>query len=109
MDPKAERNRAVVVSVAEFYGGKGLRERPGAKKDAKSVHRTLSKLGFKVDVHSDLSSQEIYQLFHKGNAAQHSTYPSLKYPSLPHTPPHLPRVRSGISCVCSVTSSGLLR
>lgn len=66
MDQRGESNRAVVVSVAEFHPGVKLGRRPGAKKDAKRLHRTLSKLGFKVDVHSDLSSEEIYDLFKKG-------------------------------------------
>ncbi|XP_071322245.1 caspase-7-like isoform X2 [Trachinotus anak] len=63
MDPKGESNRAVLVSVAEFDPGVKLGRRPGAKKDAKRLHRTLSKLGFKVDIHSDLCSDEIYELF----------------------------------------------
>ncbi|KAK2818545.1 hypothetical protein Q5P01_024106 [Channa striata] len=60
-----ERNRAVLVSVAQFDPGVNLGRRPGAEKDAKRLHRTLSKLGFKVDVHSDLSSEEIYDVFQK--------------------------------------------
>ncbi|XP_015248518.1 caspase-3-like [Cyprinodon tularosa] len=62
-DSPEERNRAVVVSVAKFYPGVELGKRPGAEKDAKRLHRNLSKLGFKVDLHSDLSGEEIYQLF----------------------------------------------
>lgn len=60
------RNRAVVVSVAEFDHGVSLASRPGAKKDAKRIHSTLSKLGFKVEYHMDLSGDEIYELFRKG-------------------------------------------
>ncbi|KAM4527277.1 caspase-3 [Odontesthes bonariensis] len=60
---KGECNRAVVVSVAEFDHGVRLGRRPGAKRDAKRLHRTLNKLGFRVDLHSDLSSDEIYELF----------------------------------------------
>ncbi|XP_030580751.1 caspase-3-like [Archocentrus centrarchus] len=63
MAGEVERNRAVVVSVSRFYPGGDLRDRPGAKRDAKRLHRTLSKLGFKVELHSDLSSEEIYKLF----------------------------------------------
>lgn len=59
-------NRAVVVSVAEFDPGVSLGMRPGAKKDAKRIHSTLSKLGFKVEYHMDLSGDEIYELFRKG-------------------------------------------
>lgn len=64
-------NRAVVVSVAQFHPGVSLGRRPGAERDAKKLHRTLSKLGFKVDIHTDLSSEDIYELFLKGNA-QHT-------------------------------------
>lgn len=63
MNGKVECNRAVVVSVAQFDYGVELGRRPGAEKDAKRLHRTLSKLGFKVDLHNDLSSEEIYKLF----------------------------------------------
>ncbi|XP_026152781.1 caspase-7 [Mastacembelus armatus] len=65
MDHSRERNRALLVSVAQFDHGVDLRRRPGAERDTKKLHRTLSKLGFKVDVHSDLSSEEIYELFLK--------------------------------------------
>ncbi|XP_069370054.1 caspase-7-like [Paralichthys olivaceus] len=63
MDGDRQCNRALVVSVAEFDPGVKLGRRPGAQKDAKRLHRTLSKLGFKVELHSDLSGEEIYQLF----------------------------------------------
>lgn len=61
-------NRAVLVSVAQFDPGVSLGRRPGAKKDNKKLHRTLSKLGFKVDIHTDLSSDKIYELFLEGKA-----------------------------------------
>uniref|UniRef100_A0A3P9LAB3 Caspase-3-like n=1 Tax=Oryzias latipes TaxID=8090 RepID=A0A3P9LAB3_ORYLA len=61
----ADHNRAVVVSVARFHPGVALTKRPGAERDAKKIHRTLSKLGFKVKLHSDPSSEEIYQIFHE--------------------------------------------
>lgn len=70
-DHRGECNRAVLVSVAEFDRGVSLGRRPGAERDAKCLHRTLSKLGFKVDIHTDLSSDEIYELFQKGNT-QHT-------------------------------------
>lgn len=61
-----EGKRAVIVSVGEFYPRVNLQRRPGATRDAKKLHKTLSKMGFKVDIHTDLSSDEIYELFHKG-------------------------------------------
>ncbi|KAK2818546.1 hypothetical protein Q5P01_024107 [Channa striata] len=60
-----DKNRAVLVSVAAFEPGLRLESRSGAKRDARRLHRTLSKLGFKVDLHSDLSSEEIHDLFLK--------------------------------------------
>ncbi|XP_039635002.1 caspase-3-like [Perca fluviatilis] len=65
VDDSGKCNRAVLVSVAQFVPGVSLGRRPGADKDTKTLHRTLSKLGFKVDIHSDLSGDEIYQLFLK--------------------------------------------
>ncbi|KAJ4920804.1 hypothetical protein JOQ06_015350 [Pogonophryne albipinna] len=56
-------NRAVLVSVAQFDPGVRLGRRPGAQRDTKKLHRTLSKLGFRVEIHSDLSGDQIYQLF----------------------------------------------
>ncbi|KAM4635527.1 caspase-7 [Polymixia lowei] len=64
-DRGTECNRAVLVSVAHFDYGVKLGSRPGAQKDTKRLHRTLSKLGFKVDIHNDLDSEEIYSLFQK--------------------------------------------
>lgn len=66
MDHRGKCNRAVVVSVAQFDPGVRLGRRPGVKRDAKRLHGTLSKLGFKVEIHTDLSSDEIYELFLKG-------------------------------------------
>ncbi|CAB1430156.1 unnamed protein product [Pleuronectes platessa] len=63
MEQDGKWNRALVVSVAEFDPGVKLGRRPGAQRDAKRLHRTLSKLGFKVELHTDLRGEEIYQLF----------------------------------------------
>lgn len=73
---KAEVNRAVVVSVAEFYPGVKMGNRAGAKRDAKRLHSTLSRRGFKVELHSDLSGAEIYELFEKGNQSHHPEKPT---------------------------------
>lgn len=64
-DQKMERNRAVLVSVGQFDHGVNLSRRPGVGKDEKKLHRTLSKMGFKVEIHTDLCSEAIYQLFMK--------------------------------------------
>nr|XP_057912388.1 caspase-3-like [Doryrhamphus excisus] len=57
--------RAVLVSVATFDPGVPLGRRPGATKDARRLHRILTQLNFKVDLHQDLHSHEIYSLFRK--------------------------------------------
>lgn len=66
LDRGSEGKRAVIVSVAEYYPLVMLQKRHGATKDAKKLHRTLMKMGFKVDLHTDLSSDEIYELFQNG-------------------------------------------
>ncbi|XP_076139428.1 caspase-7-like [Alosa pseudoharengus] len=56
-------NRAVVVSVKDFDPGVDLTRRPGVGRDAQRLHRVLSRLGFKVEIHNDLTAEEIYTLF----------------------------------------------
>ncbi|KAL2099713.1 hypothetical protein ACEWY4_004107 [Coilia grayii] len=57
-------NRAVIVSVGEFDHGVELTRRAaGVRSDTKRLHKVLSKLGFEVEFHNDLSAQEIYTLF----------------------------------------------
>ncbi|XP_010876432.1 caspase-3 [Esox lucius] len=58
-----ECNRAILVSVSTFDHGVPLCKRPGAKKDNKRLHRTLTRLGYKVEIHTDLNAQEILTLF----------------------------------------------
>ncbi|KAK7895313.1 hypothetical protein WMY93_020638 [Mugilogobius chulae] len=60
---RGDCNRALLVSVGRFDHGVVLNKRPGVSKDVKRLHRTLFKLGFKVDIHTDLTSEEIFQLF----------------------------------------------
>lgn len=61
-----EGKRAVIVSVEQYYPRVSLQRRPGATKDAKRLHSTLMKMGFKVELHLDPSSEDIYELFHNG-------------------------------------------
>ncbi|XP_029565632.1 caspase-3 [Salmo trutta] len=58
-----ECNRAVLVTMSNFDHGVPLCRRPGAEKDAKRLHRTLTRLGYRVDIHTDLTSHEMYTLF----------------------------------------------
>ncbi|XP_028274000.1 caspase-3-like [Parambassis ranga] len=60
---QADWNRALLVSVGQFHPGVPLNQRPGVRRDTTTLHRTLSKLGFKVELHNDLNSEEIYELF----------------------------------------------
>lgn len=73
MDARAGSNRAVVVSVAQFDPGVSLGDRAGAQKDAKRLHGTLSRRGFEVELHSDLSGDEIYELFVQGNISMEAS------------------------------------
>ncbi|XP_076139537.1 caspase-7-like [Alosa pseudoharengus] len=56
-------NRALLVSAIKFYPGVDLSSRPGAAQDTKRLHKVLSRLGFKVEIHNDLTAEEIYTLF----------------------------------------------
>ncbi|XP_072570287.1 caspase-7 isoform X2 [Paramormyrops kingsleyae] len=56
-------NRAILVSVTDFYPGVQLAKRRGAKRDTKRLHKILYKLGFQVDVYEDLSAEETYEVF----------------------------------------------
>lgn len=56
----------MVVSVKDFDPGVELSRRPGVGRDAKRLHRVLSQLGFKVEIHSDLTAGEIHRLFKEG-------------------------------------------
>lgn len=66
LDRGGEGKRAVIVSVEQYYPWVSLQRRLGATKDARKLHSTLNKMGFKVELHLDLSSDDIYELFHNG-------------------------------------------
>nr|XP_055063714.1 caspase-3 [Misgurnus anguillicaudatus] len=57
------RNRALIVSVENFYPGVDLNPRSGAKKDTQRLHKLLTKLGFSVTIKMDIESDEIYEAF----------------------------------------------
>ncbi|MGH0173125.1 UNVERIFIED_CONTAM: hypothetical protein FKN15_064634 [Acipenser sinensis] len=61
-----KKNQALLVSVMEFYHGVPLAPRRGVKKDTKRLHKILSKLGFQVTIHNDLTAEEIRQVFKTG-------------------------------------------
>ncbi|XP_026130449.1 caspase-3-like [Carassius auratus] len=60
---KTVKNRALIVSVESFYPGEDLIKRNGVKKDTRRLHKTLSKLGFSVDIRMDIEADEIYEAF----------------------------------------------
>ncbi|XP_034772749.2 caspase-7-like [Acipenser ruthenus] len=64
-DSKAppNKNQALLVSVMEFYHGVPLAPRRGVKKDTKRLHKILSRLGFQVTIHNDLTAEEIRNVF----------------------------------------------
>ncbi|KAL0183405.1 hypothetical protein M9458_022780, partial [Cirrhinus mrigala] len=57
------KNRALIVSVENFYEDAGLRKRNGVKRDARRLHKILSKLGFSVEIRMDIDGDEIYKAF----------------------------------------------
>lgn len=66
---KRMKNRALIVSVENFYPGAGLNNRNGVKKDTRRLHKILSKLGFSVDIRMDIEADEIYEAFKAGNVS----------------------------------------
>ncbi|KPP58602.1 caspase-7-like [Scleropages formosus] len=65
-DKSCRTNRALLVSVTDFYPGVALSRRPGAKKDTKRLHNVLSKLGFKVLLVNDPTAREMCEMFKAG-------------------------------------------
>lgn len=60
------RNRALIVSVENFYPDVDLIQRRGAKKDTRRLHKILTKLGFSVVLKMDLEADEICEAFKTG-------------------------------------------
>lgn len=63
---KKMKNRALIVSVENFYPDAHLTNRPGVKKDTQRLHKILMKLGFSVDIRVDMEAGEIYKAFKEG-------------------------------------------
>lgn len=61
------RNRALIVSVENFYPDVDLIRPRDAKKDPLRLHKVLCKLGFSVVVKMDLEANEIWEAFKTGN------------------------------------------
>uniref|UniRef100_A0A8C1QKN6 Caspase-7-like n=1 Tax=Cyprinus carpio TaxID=7962 RepID=A0A8C1QKN6_CYPCA len=60
---KTVKNRALIVSVGNFYPGEDLSKRHGVKRDNQRLHEILSKLGFSVKIIMDIEADEIYEAF----------------------------------------------
>ncbi|XP_052463306.1 caspase-3-like isoform X2 [Carassius gibelio] len=60
---KTVKNRALIVSVENFYSDADLKKRNGVKRDTRRLHKILSKLSFSVDIRMDLEAHEIYEAF----------------------------------------------
>ncbi|XP_042587973.1 caspase-7-like [Cyprinus carpio] len=58
---KTVKNRALIVSVGNFYPGEDLSKRHGVKRDNQRLHEILSKLGFSVKIIMDIEADEIYE------------------------------------------------
>ncbi|KAF7701386.1 caspase-3-like [Silurus meridionalis] len=59
----APHNRALIVSVEKFSACAGLGNRSGAARDAKRLHATLTRRGFRVTLLDDLDAREIIEAF----------------------------------------------
>lgn len=66
---KTVKNRALIVSVGNFYPGEDLSKRHGVKRDNQRLHKILSKLGFSVKIRMDIEADEIYEAFKAGNVS----------------------------------------
>ncbi|KAG1929471.1 caspase-7 [Pimephales promelas] len=60
---KRMKNRALIVSVGNFYPDVDLSRRSGVKKDTQRLHKILTKLGFSVEIKIDIEAKEIYEAF----------------------------------------------
>ncbi|XP_048037010.1 caspase-3-like [Megalobrama amblycephala] len=60
---KRMKNRALIVSVENFYPDAGLSKRNGVKRDSRRLHKILSKLGFSVEIRIDIEAEEISEAF----------------------------------------------
>ncbi|XP_051763574.1 caspase-7 isoform X3 [Ctenopharyngodon idella] len=60
---KRMKNRALIVSVENFYPDADLNKRNGVKRDTQRLHKILTKLGFSVEIRIDIEAEEIYEAF----------------------------------------------
>ncbi|XP_069618265.1 caspase-7-like [Ranitomeya imitator] len=66
----ASKSRAVIIGITEFHprsGGSGttLPPRKSVKHDIKRLHRVLSSLGFAVSLYTDISGNEIREIYQR--------------------------------------------
>ncbi|XP_066446114.1 caspase-7-like [Eleutherodactylus coqui] len=69
---RTTKSRAVMIAITEFHNRPGassttLEARKGVKHDMKRLHKVLSKLGFEVSLHTDVSRSEIREIYQKEN------------------------------------------
>ncbi|KAM4749086.1 caspase-7-like [Rhinophrynus dorsalis] len=67
---KVMKGRALIIAISEFRSQPGdseerLNERKGVKKDTKRLFQILSKVGYKVSLHLDVSAREIREIYRK--------------------------------------------
>ncbi|XP_043938416.1 caspase-3-like [Protopterus annectens] len=74
MIPK--KSKALLVSMTDFHPGikSKLRPRKGAKKDTEKLHRALTELNYKVELHLDLDAKEILELYKRVATDEHGEY-----------------------------------
>ncbi|XP_054853963.1 caspase-7-like [Eublepharis macularius] len=69
-----KKNRALLIVNYNFYRSPELRARPGAEKEAKRLFKALSACNYAVQLHYDLTAEEIQELYEKEGDADHGDY-----------------------------------
>ncbi|XP_048368639.1 caspase-3-like [Sphaerodactylus townsendi] len=70
-----KKNRALLIVNYDFYRSQEkLTPRPGAKKEAKRLFKALSECNYTVQLHYDLTAEEIQELYEKECDADHGDY-----------------------------------
>ncbi|KAE8619049.1 hypothetical protein XENTR_v10009580 [Xenopus tropicalis] len=66
---KEMKGRAVIIAISEFHPRHGevgsLDQRKGVKRDVNRLFKVLSRLGYKVSLHMDVSAKEIKDIYQK--------------------------------------------
>uniref|UniRef100_A0A8D0BAN4 Caspase-3 n=1 Tax=Salvator merianae TaxID=96440 RepID=A0A8D0BAN4_SALMN len=67
------KSRAVIIVNYEFHGSQ-LRPRPGARREADRLFRALANCNYAVQLHFDLTAEEIKNVYEEERHADHGDY-----------------------------------